>query len=102
MDLTNRAALITGGKRIGAAVAVELAARGMDIALSYNRSQHEAEATAQAVISLLKDPARAARMGARNRELALSRNWPAYCSEQMQIYREVVATETPRASRISA
>ena len=49
MDLTNRAALITGGKRIGAAVAVELAARGMDIALSYNRSQHEAEATAQAV-----------------------------------------------------
>jgi NAD(P)-dependent dehydrogenase (short-subunit alcohol dehydrogenase family) len=49
MDLINRAALITGGKRIGAAVAVELASRGMDVALSYNRSRHEAEATAAAV-----------------------------------------------------
>jgi NAD(P)-dependent dehydrogenase (short-subunit alcohol dehydrogenase family) len=49
MDLTDRAALITGGKRIGAAVAVELAARGMDIALGYNRSRHEAESAAEAV-----------------------------------------------------
>ena len=41
-----RAALITGGKRIGAAVAVDLAARGADVAIAYNRSQDEAEATA--------------------------------------------------------
>jgi len=38
VELTNRAAVITGGKRIGAAVAVELARRGMDVALSFNRS----------------------------------------------------------------
>lgn len=46
MDLTNRVAVITGGKRIGAAVAVELARRGMDVALSYRRSRDEAEAAA--------------------------------------------------------
>jgi NAD(P)-dependent dehydrogenase (short-subunit alcohol dehydrogenase family) len=49
MILTDRAALITGGKRIGAAIAVELAVRGMDVALSYNRSQAEAEAAAEAI-----------------------------------------------------
>jgi NAD(P)-dependent dehydrogenase (short-subunit alcohol dehydrogenase family) len=47
-DLTNRSALVTGGKRIGAAVAAALARRGMDIALSFNRSQSEAEAAASA------------------------------------------------------
>jgi len=40
------AALITGGKRIGAAVARALAAYGMDVAVSYNSSQSEAEAVA--------------------------------------------------------
>src|SRR3954464_1053060 len=40
------AALITGGKRIGAAVARALAAAGMDVGLSYRGSQAEAEATA--------------------------------------------------------
>jgi NAD(P)-dependent dehydrogenase (short-subunit alcohol dehydrogenase family) len=49
MQLTDRGALITGGKRIGAAVAVDLARRGMDVALSYNRSKREAEAVADAV-----------------------------------------------------
>ena len=44
MDLTGRAALITGAKRIGSAVARELARRGMDVAISYNRSRDEAEA----------------------------------------------------------
>jgi NAD(P)-dependent dehydrogenase (short-subunit alcohol dehydrogenase family) len=44
MDLTGRAALITGAKRIGGAVARELARRGMDVAISYNRSRDEAEA----------------------------------------------------------
>ena len=49
MDLAGRAVLITGGKRIGAAVAVDLATRGMDVALSFNRSRREADATAEAV-----------------------------------------------------
>ena len=38
MSLTNKTVLITGGKRIGAVVALELARRGMDVALSYQRS----------------------------------------------------------------
>jgi NAD(P)-dependent dehydrogenase (short-subunit alcohol dehydrogenase family) len=50
MDATGRAALITGGKRIGAAVAKALARVGYDVALSYNRSRSEAE-TAAADIS---------------------------------------------------
>ena len=47
--MTGGAALITGGKRIGAAVARALAAAGMDVALSYNRSRAEAEAAAKDV-----------------------------------------------------
>jgi NAD(P)-dependent dehydrogenase (short-subunit alcohol dehydrogenase family) len=46
MQLAGGAALITGGKRIGAAVARALAAAGMDVGLSYNRSRTEAEAAA--------------------------------------------------------
>src|SRR5215211_6343244 len=46
VDLTNTVALITGGKRIGLVVARELAARGIDIALSYARSKAEAEQAA--------------------------------------------------------
>lgn len=46
MQLAGGAALITGGKRIGAAVARALATAGMDIGLSYNSSRAEAEATA--------------------------------------------------------
>jgi NAD(P)-dependent dehydrogenase (short-subunit alcohol dehydrogenase family) len=49
MELRDRAALITGGKRIGAAIAADLARRGMDVALSYNRSKREAEDVAGAV-----------------------------------------------------
>jgi NAD(P)-dependent dehydrogenase (short-subunit alcohol dehydrogenase family) len=49
MDLLNRVALITGGKRIGVVVARELAARGCDVALSYARSRAEAEETATLV-----------------------------------------------------
>jgi NAD(P)-dependent dehydrogenase (short-subunit alcohol dehydrogenase family) len=43
MDLANRVALVTGGKRIGLAVAAELAALGADVAMSYARSGTEAE-----------------------------------------------------------
>jgi NAD(P)-dependent dehydrogenase (short-subunit alcohol dehydrogenase family) len=49
MDLGGRAALITGGKRIGAAIAVDLARRGMDVSLSFNRSRQEADETAAAI-----------------------------------------------------
>ena len=42
-------ALITGGRRIGAVVATELARGGVDVALVYNRSKVEAEETARAV-----------------------------------------------------
>ena len=47
--LTGRAALITGGRRIGAAVAVALAQSGADVALCYRSSRDEAEETAAAV-----------------------------------------------------
>jgi NAD(P)-dependent dehydrogenase (short-subunit alcohol dehydrogenase family) len=49
VDLTNKVALITGGKRIGAAVAVALAERGVDVALSYSRSRAEADQAAEHV-----------------------------------------------------
>ena len=49
MTLTDKTVLITGGKRIGAVVALELARRGMDVALSYQRSKDEADATAATV-----------------------------------------------------
>ena len=52
MDLVERVALITGGKRIGAVVAIELARRGADIALVYRESRSEAEETAAAVRAL--------------------------------------------------
>jgi NAD(P)-dependent dehydrogenase (short-subunit alcohol dehydrogenase family) len=39
MDLSGRAALITGGKRIGGAVASAFAAGGADVALAYHRSR---------------------------------------------------------------
>jgi NAD(P)-dependent dehydrogenase (short-subunit alcohol dehydrogenase family) len=52
MDLSNRVALVTGGKRIGSVVAVEMARRGADIGLCYNRSRDEAESTADLIKQL--------------------------------------------------
>ncbi len=52
MDLSNRVAIITGSKRIGAVVATELARRGADIAICYNRSRAEADKTASTVKAL--------------------------------------------------
>lgn len=49
MELHDRVVLITGGKRIGAAIAADLARRDMDVALSYNRSRREADEAADAV-----------------------------------------------------
>ncbi len=52
MELTGRTALITGGKRIGAVVATELARHGADVALVYRSSRREADETAAAVAAL--------------------------------------------------
>jgi NAD(P)-dependent dehydrogenase (short-subunit alcohol dehydrogenase family) len=52
MELANRVALITGGKRIGSVVATELARGGADVALVYRSSRTEAEETANAVKAL--------------------------------------------------
>src|SRR5882672_7697912 len=49
MQLSDKVALITGGKRIGAVVARELAAHGADVAFSYARSKTEAEQAAEIV-----------------------------------------------------
>jgi NAD(P)-dependent dehydrogenase (short-subunit alcohol dehydrogenase family) len=49
VDLQNTAALITGGRRIGAVVAAQLAARGADVALGYAHSREGAEEGARAV-----------------------------------------------------
>jgi NAD(P)-dependent dehydrogenase (short-subunit alcohol dehydrogenase family) len=49
MELQDKVALITGGKRIGLVVAGQLAARGVDVALSYARSRDEAEQAARSV-----------------------------------------------------
>ena len=49
MDLSNQVALVTGGKRIGSVVAIEMAKRGADIGLCYNRSREEAEKTAATI-----------------------------------------------------
>jgi NAD(P)-dependent dehydrogenase (short-subunit alcohol dehydrogenase family) len=49
VDLTGKVALITGGRRIGAVVAVELARKGADVAIVYRTSRVEAEETATAL-----------------------------------------------------
>jgi NAD(P)-dependent dehydrogenase (short-subunit alcohol dehydrogenase family) len=49
VELTGKVALITGGKRIGAVVATELARGGADVALVYRSSRAEADETADAV-----------------------------------------------------
>jgi NAD(P)-dependent dehydrogenase (short-subunit alcohol dehydrogenase family) len=49
MDLRDRVVVLTGARRIGAVVAVELAQRGADIALGCNRSRAQAESAAAGV-----------------------------------------------------
>lgn len=49
MDLLNRVVLLTGSRRIGAIVAEAVSAKGADVALTWNRSQVEADDTAAAV-----------------------------------------------------
>lgn len=47
MELSDRVALITGGRRIGAVVATELARKGVHVAVVYRASRGEAEETAE-------------------------------------------------------
>jgi NAD(P)-dependent dehydrogenase (short-subunit alcohol dehydrogenase family) len=54
MNLDGRVALLTGGRRIGAVVATELARGGADVALVYHHSKAEAEETARAVEALAR------------------------------------------------
>ena len=49
MTLTDRVVLLTGARRVGSVVAEFVAARGANVALTYNRSRDEAEATAKSV-----------------------------------------------------
>ncbi|MEO7271590.1 MAG: SDR family NAD(P)-dependent oxidoreductase, partial [Vicinamibacterales bacterium] len=51
MNLDGKVAVITGGKRIGRVVAKELAARGMDLVLSYRGSKEEADQTVADVVA---------------------------------------------------
>ncbi|MFN8008740.1 MAG: SDR family oxidoreductase [Terriglobia bacterium] len=46
MEIKGKVAVITGTKRIGSMVGLHLAERGAGVALTYNRSRQEAEATA--------------------------------------------------------
>ncbi|HUK34111.1 MAG TPA: SDR family NAD(P)-dependent oxidoreductase [Vicinamibacterales bacterium] len=72
MNLTGKAALITGAKRIGATVALELAKRGADVAVSYSRSKTEADEVVAAIHAVgrravalqtdLADPSQCARV----------------------------------------
>jgi NAD(P)-dependent dehydrogenase (short-subunit alcohol dehydrogenase family) len=49
MELQDRAALITGGRRMGTAIAATLADRGVDVALTFHRSRTDTEAAAARV-----------------------------------------------------
>jgi NAD(P)-dependent dehydrogenase (short-subunit alcohol dehydrogenase family) len=52
MEIQGKAALITGGARIGATVALDLARRGCSLALTYRSSRETAEKTAAAARAL--------------------------------------------------
>jgi NAD(P)-dependent dehydrogenase (short-subunit alcohol dehydrogenase family) len=52
VELIDRVALITGGRRIGVVVATELARKGADVAVVYRSSRAEAEETANALRAL--------------------------------------------------
>lgn len=54
MDVTDKIALITGGRRIGAVVAAELARRGAHVAIAYRASRTEAEEAAASLRALAR------------------------------------------------
>lgn len=51
MELNGRVALITGGKRMGAALADRLARRGVDVAVTFSRSRTEAEQIVERIVA---------------------------------------------------
>ncbi len=51
MDVRDKVAVITGGKRIGRVVAQQLAERGMDLVVTYRGSRTEAEQTVADVVA---------------------------------------------------
>jgi len=56
-DLTGKKALVTGASRgIGAAIAIELAKRGADVVINYNRSLKAAEEVEKIVADLERQP----------------------------------------------
>jgi NAD(P)-dependent dehydrogenase (short-subunit alcohol dehydrogenase family) len=69
VDLTDKIAIITGGRRIGAVVAGTLAARGVDVAFSYARSRDDVEKAASGIRA----------MGRRAVTLAADLSSPAGC-----------------------
>ena len=87
MELSDKAVLITGGKRIGAAIAIELAARGMHVALAYNRSRTEAESVAKEIaasgrraVALQADLSKARELSARSSSRRFPRSAGSTCS----------------------
>lgn len=53
MSLANRIAVVTGGSRgIGAGIALELAKRGADVAVTYTSQKDKAEAVKDEIIAL--------------------------------------------------
>jgi NAD(P)-dependent dehydrogenase (short-subunit alcohol dehydrogenase family) len=70
MDLAGRAALVTGGRRLGAAVALELARRGAAVALTYHHSRAGAAETLAAIQAL----------GARGEAIAADLSAPEACA----------------------
>jgi len=54
VELTDKIALITGGRRIGAVVATELARRGAHVAIAYRTSRVEAEETVTSLRALTR------------------------------------------------
>jgi NAD(P)-dependent dehydrogenase (short-subunit alcohol dehydrogenase family) len=74
MNLTDKVVLITGAKRLGAEVAKAVAARGADVALTYNRSRDESEAAAEEIRA----------MGRRALAIAADVSDPAACDALVQ------------------
>jgi NAD(P)-dependent dehydrogenase (short-subunit alcohol dehydrogenase family) len=54
VEITDKVALITGGRRIGAVIASELAKNGADVAIVYRASRTEADGTAESVRALTR------------------------------------------------
>ena len=52
MDLLSKVVLLTGARRVGAAVAAAVSGGGADVAIAYNRSKGEADEVASAVRSV--------------------------------------------------